>query len=192
MPRYSFSFAFIINFLILCASGQGAWADTSISSTDANSNNVDVSQQYVPDASNSASSLNSQQTGIVQFNNSGYGTLGYPNCAGVCAFGVLRLVPNASGNSNHEAIMGVVIEFDSPQKRYAKAQQGLKQAESDRMSQEDEVLILTKLADAVEQCKDSHANLLAIAAAKRLNMTPEELLSLAYKQPRKCNSQVGS
>jgi hypothetical protein len=62
----------------------------------------------------------------------------------------------------------------------------------DRINQEDEVSLLTKLADAVEQCKDTHANLLAIAAAKKLGMTPEELLSRAYKQPRKCNSSSGN
>jgi hypothetical protein len=33
----------------------------------------------------------------------------------------------------------------------------------DRITQEDEVSLLTKLADAFEQCKDTHANLLAIA-----------------------------
>lgn len=60
----------------------------------------------------------------------------------------------------------------------------------DRINQEDEVSLLTKIADAVEQCKDTHANLLAIAAAKRLGMTPEELLSRAYKQPRQCNSSL--
>jgi hypothetical protein len=41
----------------------------------------------------------------------------------------------------------------------------------------------------VEQCKDAHVHLLALTAAKRLGMTPEEILSRAYKnQSRQCNS----
>jgi hypothetical protein len=121
--------------------------------------------------------------------NYGYGSnpLTYPNCTGVCAFGVVRLNPNSNGNVSPEAVMGVVMQFDSPEQRYAQARQNTAKAESDRMIQEDEISLLTKLADAVEQCKDTHANLLALTAAKRLGMTPEALLSRAYQQPRQCN-----
>jgi hypothetical protein len=146
-----------------------------------------------------ASTITPQQTGIVQFNNSGYSSLSYPNCGGICGFGIVRLTPSNNGNVNSEAVMGVVMQFDSPEKinaqaqqSYFKAQQNLSKAQSDRFAQEDEISLLTKLADAVEQCKDAHANLLALAAAKRMGMTPEELLSRAYKQPRQCNSPNGS
>lgn len=146
-----------------------------------------------------ASTLTTQQTGIVQFNNSGYSNLSYPNCGGICAFGIVKLTPSNNGNVNSEAVMGVVMQFDSPEKRnaqaqqsYFKAQQNLSKAQCDRFAQQDEILLLTQLADAVEQCKDARANLLALAAAKRMRMTAEELLSRAYKQPRQCNSRNGS
>ncbi|MEA5620493.1 hypothetical protein VB711_21990 [Cronbergia sp. UHCC 0137] len=84
--------------------------------------------------------------------------------------------------------MGVVVQFDSPEKTYAQAQRDLAKAQSDRITQESEVSVLSKIADAVENCQDSRANLLAISAAKGLGITPEQLLSHAYKQPRKCNS----
>lgn len=48
MPRYCFCFTFLVNFLILCFSGQIAWADSAgIDSTDGNSNAVDTSQLSV-------------------------------------------------------------------------------------------------------------------------------------------------
>jgi hypothetical protein len=130
-----------------------------------------------------------QQTGIVQFNNSGYSTLTYPNCGGICGFGIVRLTPSNNGNVNPEAVMGVVMQLNSPEKTYAQAQHNLSKAQSDRIAQEDAVLLLSKLADAVEQCKDAHANLLALAVAKKLGITPEKVLSYARKQSRQCNSQ---
>lgn len=142
----------------------------------------------------STSTLTPQQTGIGQFNNSSYSNLSYPNCGGICAFGIVKLTPSNNGNVNSEAVMGVVMQFDSPEKRnaqaqqsYFKAQENFSKAQSDRFAQEDEISLLTQLADAVEQCKDARANLLALAAAKRMRMTAEELLSRAYKQPRQCN-----
>jgi cytoskeletal protein RodZ len=140
-------------------------------------------------ATTSTSNYVPQQTGIVQFNNSSQSTLTYPNCGGICAFGIVRLTPNNTGNMNPEAVMGVVMQFDSPENRYARAQRDLSKAQSDRIAQEGQLAILTKLADAVENCQDSRANLLALSAAKSLGMTPEELLSHAYKQSRSCSSR---
>ncbi len=140
-------------------------------------------------ATTSTSNYVPQQTGIVQFNNSSQSTLTYPNCGGICAFGIVRLTPNNTGNMNPEAVMGVVMQFDSPENRYARAQRDLSKAQSDRIAQEGQLAILTKLADAIENCQDSRANLLALSAAKSLGMTPEELLSHAYKQSRSCSSR---
>ncbi|MBO3462417.1 hypothetical protein G7B40_038340 [Aetokthonos hydrillicola Thurmond2011] len=189
MLRYCFSLTFIINFLILFFTCQVSSADTAVNEFTTGS--VDSSQLSDPTlqtSSSGASNLPTQSASIYQ--NYGYGSnpLNYPNCGGFCAFGVVRLTPNNNGKLNPEAIMGVVMQFDSPEKRLATGEQNYNQARSNRMAQEDEVSLLTKLADAVEQCKDAHANLLAIAAAKRLGMTPEELLSRVYKQSRQCNS----
>ncbi|MBD2567794.1 hypothetical protein [Anabaena lutea] len=181
-----FSFTFIIFSLlpqIVLAGGD------DVNPTDGNTGTVNNSTPVNNSEISPTSSISvPQQTGIVQFNNSGSSTLTYPNCGGVCAFGIVRLTPNNNGSLNPEAVMGVVVQFDSPEKTYAQAQRDLAKAQSDRINQESEVSILSKIADAVENCQDSRANLLAISAAKSLGMTPEQLLSYAYKQPRKCNS----
>lgn len=145
MPRYCFGFTFLVNFLILCFFSQIAWADSAGSdSTDGNSNAVDTSKLSVPSSeipTSAASTITPQQTGIVQFNNSGYSNLSYPNCGGICGFGIVRLTPSNNGNVSPEAVMGVVMQFDSPEKRnaqaqqnYFKAQQNLSKAQSDRFA----------------------------------------------------------
>ncbi len=202
MSHYCFGFAILFNIFVSYIFPQLSWAGSvGADSTNGNSNPADNSQVSAapnPETSTSeistsaTSNITPQQTGIVQFNNSGYNTLTYPNCGGVCAFGIVRLTPGGNGTTNQEAVMGVVMQFDSPEKRYAQAQENLSKAQSDRIIQEDEVSLLTKLADAIEQCKDAHANLLAISAAKRLGITAEEILSRAYKQPQQCNSHLGN
>lgn len=182
MLRYCFGLTFLINFLILSFSSQIIRADTAVSNDTGGS--VDLSQLSVP--SSDTSNVPTQSATINQTYGYGSNPLSYPNCEGFCAFGIVRLTPTGNGNVNPEAVMGVVMQFDSPQKRYSIGQQKYNEAQSERISQEDEVSLLTRLADAVEQCKDTHANLLALTAAKRLGMTPEELLSRAYKQPRQC------
>ncbi|WP_392531268.1 hypothetical protein [Nostoc sp. C117] len=195
MSRYFFGFAFVLNILLLIFP-KIVWAGSASSdSTNINSNPVDTSQTSTSTSEISASPASTTPTQSASiYQNYGYGSnpLNYPNCGGVCAFGIVRLSPNGNGTTNQEAVMGVVVEFDSPQKRLAIAQENLSKAQSDRMIQEDEVSLLTKIADAVEQCKDSHVNLLALSAAKKLGMTPEEILSRAYKQPRQCNSHRGN
>jgi hypothetical protein len=188
--RYLFS-APIFSFTLIIFSllPQIVWAGgDDVNPTDTNTTTVNNSTSVNNSEISPASSISvPQQTGIVQFNNSGSSTLTYPNCGGVCAFGILRLTPNSNGSLNPEAVMGVVVQLSSPEKTYAEAQRSLAQAQSDRITQDSEISILTKLADAVENCQDSRANLLAISAAKSLGLTPEQLLSYAYKQPRKCN-----
>jgi hypothetical protein len=100
----------------------------------------------------------------------------------------MRFTPNPRGETHPEAIVGFITDFDSPNKQAAKAYQNYYKAISDRMVQEDEVSLLGKIAEAVDKCQDTQANLYALAAAKRLGMTPEELLSRAYKQRRSCSS----
>jgi hypothetical protein len=180
MSRYFFARNLLLSVLLFWLFPQLAWAGS-----DSNSNPVSNSDI----APSSASTYVPQQTGIVQFNNSSLSTLTYPNCGGVCAFGIVRLTPNGNGNVSPEAVIGVVAQFDSPENRYAQAQRDLSKAQSARIAQEDEITLLTKFADAVENCQDARANILALSAAKSLRMTPEQLLARAYKQPRKCDSR---
>lgn len=184
MPRYFFGRNLLLTFMLSWLFPQLAWAGSGDSnSTNSNSNSVNNSETtagstYVP-----------QQTGIVQFNNSSSSTLTYPNCGGVCAFGIMRFTPSGNGTVNPEAVIGVVAQFDSPEIKSAQAQRDLYKAQLTRTTQEGELLLLTKLADAIENCQDARANIFALSAAKSLGMTPEQLLSRAYKQPRKCDSR---
>lgn len=121
-------------------------------------------------------------------NYNSYGSLNPPYCGGSCAFAVTKLTPNANGNTNLEAVMGVIFEFDSANKRAASAYQAYYDALSRHTAQEDDVSIAMKLADAVSNCREAHAQALALLVARRLGITPEELLSRLKKQQRNCNS----
>lgn len=121
-------------------------------------------------------------------NYNSYGSLSPPYCSGSCAFAVTRITPNAYGNTNLEAVMGVIYEFDSANKRAASAYQAYYDALSRHTAQEDDVSIAMKLADAVSNCREAHAQALALLVARRLGITPEELLSRLKKQQRNCNS----
>lgn len=179
ISRYGFGFVFLLNILVLYLSPQYSWAGSADNS------------QGSPTPTAGASSLTPQgNIDVIQNFNSGANSLNSSSCSGVCAFGSVKLNQN-NGTSNHEAVVGVFVDFNSPQKRHAKAQENLIKAQTSRIDQEDHVSLLTKLADAVEECRDNHANLLALAAAKRLGMTHEEVLSHAYKEAQECESPLG-
>ncbi len=118
--------------------------------------------------------------------------LNYPNCGGICTFGIVRLTPNSNGSVYPEAVMGVVAQFDSPENKSAQSQVNYYKSLRDRVSQDSQIRILTLLADAVEKCEDARAHIYAISAARSLMITPEQLLSTAYKQHRKCDAHFKS
>jgi hypothetical protein len=125
-------------------------------------------------------------TAPTQFSNTQ--TLPYPNCGGVCAFGIVKMTPDNRGFLYPEAIFGVIAQFDSPENKSAQSQVEYYKAKREQVTQENEIKILTLLADAVEKCQDARASMFAISAAKSLMITPEQLLFAAYKQPRICPS----
>lgn len=203
MKRWIFTPVLLIFLTLFWISPQLAWAggdnttdNQGSTPTSSTANNSETASNSVSNSETATTSTSTpyvpQQTGIVQFNNTSSSTLTYPNCGGVCAFGIVRLTPSGNGNVNPEAVMGVVMQFDSPENRYAQAQRDLFKAQSDRITQEGEVSVLSKIADAIENCQDSRANLLALSAAKSLGMTPEQLLSYAYKKPRICDPRLGT
>ncbi len=187
MSRYFFAREMVITVLSSCLFTQIAWAggneatstiidntsSTTTSSTTTISNTVDLLTAPAPF---------SQQSNSLE-------RLSYPNCGGVCAFGIVRLTPSNNGSLYPEAVMGVIAQFDSPDNKSAQSQVNYYKALRERVTQDSEVRILTLLAEAVEKCQDARASIFAISAAKSLMTTPEELLSTAYKQPRMCNSR---
>ncbi|KYC40828.1 hypothetical protein WA1_24715 [Scytonema hofmannii PCC 7110] len=192
MLRHFLGSAFVVSFILSLIFPQltqaGGGQNTS---TESNSSSITNNQN----TSSTSSSLTnvSPPTGAPQFDNfsshyGSYGSLNYPHCSGSCIFGITRFAPSTNGGMTQEAVMGVVVDLDSPNKRSAQAYQKYYEAFSNRMVQEDEVSLLSKIADAVNQCQDNHANLLALPAAKRLGITPDELLSRTDKQHRNCSS----
>lgn len=125
-----------------------------------------------PASPNSTASLTptpvSQQTGVIQFNNSGLSALTYPNCGGACVFAIGRLVPTANNGHQLEAVAGVVWQFGSPENTQAQAQKMIAQAQSENLVQESNLTLAEKLADAIESGKTVRANAIAILLAKRL------------------------
>lgn len=119
-------------------------------------------------------------------------SLNYPHCNGSCGFGIFRVTPGNNGSIHKEGVVGIITEFDSPNKRAAKAYQQYYEAFSNRMIQQDAILLLEKIADAVTNCQDNRANLLAVYAAKKLPLTPEEILSRASTKRRNCNSPLNA
>ena len=123
---------------------------------------------FCPVLRSSTASNIGQQTGIIQFNNSGASNLTYPNCNGACAFAIGHVVPLSNGTTGLEAIAGVIWQFNSPEKIQAQSNRLLAKAESERLEQESTVSLASKLADALETDRKERANLLAIILAKRL------------------------
>jgi hypothetical protein len=108
------------------------------------------------------------QTGVIQFNNTGLSALTYPNCGGTCLFAIGRLVPTSNGSTSAEAVAGVVWQLRSPENTQAEAQRLLIKAQTENLTQESTLLLTEKLADALEQRKPERIKLLAILLAKRL------------------------
>lgn len=116
------------------------------------------------------------QTGVIQFNNPGLSALTYPNCGGTCLFAIGRLVPSSNGNTNAEAVAGIVWQLRSPENTQAEAQRLLLKAQTENLTQESTLLLTEKLADALEQRKPERIKLLAILLAKRLGYSDYQQL----------------
>lgn len=144
--------------------GEGVTSNSITSNTNTETNpNASISSNV-----SSTGSTVGQQTGIIQFNNSGVSNLSYPNCNGACAFAMGRAVPLSNGTTGVEAIAGVIWQFSSPENIQAQSNRLLAKAESERLEQESTVALASKLADALETDRKERANLLAIILAKRL------------------------
>ena len=108
----------------------------------------------------------SQQAGVIQ-NNSGIGTVGYPNCTGTCIFSNMRVVPNGSSN-NIEASIGVVWQISSPESIQAQANKAKIDAEREQLTTQTDLALTEKLAEAIEKKQLERVNAIAIILAKRL------------------------
>jgi hypothetical protein len=108
---------------------------------------------------------NFDQTGIVQQFNNGFNSLSQPNCRSkICLFTLIR-------NSSHrtEFLGGAVWQLGgSSEDTQAESQRLLAIAQKEKLDQESTVVLIEKLAEAIETKKMERAKLYAIALAKKL------------------------
>ncbi|MBA3922937.1 MAG: hypothetical protein H0X31_15060 [Nostocaceae cyanobacterium] len=191
MSRRCFTRELLLTFLLSWLFTQIAWAGSRTKTTNITTDNTNNTTTQNTTTIIDTTELLTAPTPFnqpTQTSNSLQG-LSYPNCGGVCTFGIVRLTPSSSGSLYPEAVMGFIAQFDSPENKSAQSQANYYKALRERVTQDSEIRILTLLADAVEKCEDARANIYAISAARSLMITPEQLLSTAYKQPRKCDSR---
>jgi hypothetical protein len=114
-----------------------------------------------------------QQADFIQNNSAGFSNLTYPNCQGACIFAIGR----TNNRQTWEAVGGIVWQISSPENTQAKTNRLIVQSEREKLERESTVILIEKLADAIESGKSERANLLAIILAKRLGYSdPQQLL----------------
>jgi hypothetical protein len=124
-----------------------------------------------------------QQTGNNNFANvnSNVGALNYPNCSGSCFFGIVRTSPinnfNGTISNQLEAVIGVIISLDSPEKANAETNRLMVEIQKNRSEYEILEALGLKLSDAIEAGKLERANIIAIILAPRLGKTYTQLLA---------------
>jgi hypothetical protein len=150
-------------------------ANTPPETLTANSSNSELFVPINPITPSPATSI-PNQTGVIQFNNTGLSALTYPNCGGTCLFAIGRLVPGSNGSTSAEAVAGVVWQLRSPENTQAEAQRLLIKAQTENLTQESTLLLTEKLADAIEQRKNDRIKLLAILLSKRLGYSDYQQL----------------
>jgi hypothetical protein len=108
------------------------------------------------------------QTGIVQQFNNGFNSLSQPNCRSkICLFTLIR---NSSNRT--EFLGGAVWQLGgSYEDTQAESQKLLAIAQKEKLDQESTVILIEKLAEAIETKKMERAKLYAISLAKKLGYT---------------------
>lgn len=190
MSRRFFACELLLTFVLSWLCTQMAWAGSRTQSTNSSIDNTNNTTTQNTKTIIDTKELLTAPTPFNQPNQQSNSLQGltYPNCGGICTFGIVRLTPNSNGSVYPEAVMGVVAQFDSPDNKSAQSQVNYYKSLRERVTQDSEIRILTLLADAVEKCEDARAHIYAISAARSLMITPEQLLSTAYKQHRRCDA----
>jgi hypothetical protein len=114
------------------------------------------------------SSIN-QQAGVIQNNGLGsYGSLNYPSCSGVCIFAIGRTTRIGNTDPSIEAVVGVVWQINSPENTQAQNARILAETQRDSLNNQSTLVLVEKLAEAIETDKPERANAIAIILASRL------------------------
>jgi hypothetical protein len=114
------------------------------------------------------SSIN-QQAGVIQNNGLGsYGSLSYPSCAGVCVFAIGRTTRTGNADPSIEAVAGIVWQINSPENTQAQTARILAESQRDSLNNQSTLVLIEKLAEAIETNKPERANAIAIILSPRL------------------------
>jgi hypothetical protein len=117
----------------------------------------------------SATSSINQQAGVIQNNGLGsYGSLSYPSCSGVCIFAIGRTTRTGNSDPSIEAVAGVVWQINSPENTYAQNSRILAETQQASLNNQTTLVLIEKLAEAIENNKPERANAIAIILAPRL------------------------
>ncbi len=117
---------------------------------------------------NTNSSIN-QQAGVIQNNGLGsYGSISYPSCAGVYVFAIGRATRTGNADPSIEAVAGIVWQINSPENTQAQNARILAETQRDSLNNQSTLVLVEKLAEAIETDKPERANAIAIILASRL------------------------
>ncbi|MEM6399179.1 MAG: hypothetical protein AAF757_02955 [Cyanobacteria bacterium P01_D01_bin.116] len=120
------------------------------------------------DSIDNFNNLSSQQTGVIQFNNSEFGNLSSPSCSGSCAYVRTRVSPNSYGSVGVEVVGGFTWQINSHEAGLAQANQKLIEIRKENLATQMNTTLMEKLVNAIENNKPERTNAIAIILAKRL------------------------
>jgi hypothetical protein len=111
-----------------------------------------------------------QQTGVVQFSNwGGSSSLVPPNCSGGCAFAVTRIGPSGYGSSaNWEGLLGVTVSFGTNDGGVSELNRVNGEVQKHRSEHEIKLVLSEKLSEALEKGQTERAKIIAMNLAPLL------------------------
>lgn len=128
------------------------------------------------DSIDNLNNLSSQQTGVIQFNNSEFGSLSSPSCSGSCAYVRTRVFPDSNGSAGVEVVGGFTWQINSPEAGLAQGNQELLEIRKENLATQMNAALIEKLVDAIENNKPERTNAIAIILAKRLGYSDHRIL----------------
>lgn len=115
-------------------------------------------------------------------------TLIPPNCIGSCFYAIGRFKHTLDGGNTTEILIGGHFDSASPNKTVSSAYANSMKVRDRRMAQEDDISLMTTLADAISKCQIVHARTYSMLVAHKFKTTPEQIISKFNNQLRNCNS----
>jgi hypothetical protein len=116
-----------------------------------------VIASIIPQGRDPATASINQQAGVI-------GSLNYPSCSGVCVFAIGRTTRTSNADPSIEAVW----QINSPENTQAQNARILAETQRDSLNNQTTLVLVEKLAEAIETNKPERANAIAIILASRL------------------------